>query len=76
MVHAPWGAHPSNVPGRYYIDEEIMREWAEQSKTVGGTELFLKKYVFDVQDFEGYLKAIGGTEKLKHLEGLERMPMK
>ena len=73
VVEAPWGSHPSNVPGRYYIDEEFMREWVQSSKTPEGTEGFLHKYIYGVPDFEGYLQAIGGGARLKRLADLERL---
>lgn len=72
VVEAPWGAHPSNVPGRYYIDQELIAEWVQQSKTPEGVESFLKKYVFDVKDFTAYLEAIG-RDRLNHLAELERL---
>ncbi len=73
VVEAPWGAHPSNMPGRYYIDEEFMREWVRFSKTPEGTDAFLRKYVHDVPDFKSYLAAIGGQPRLKRLQEIERL---
>ena len=71
VVEAPWGAHPSNMPRRYYIDEEIMNEWIQQSKTPEGSEAFLNKYIHGVKDFDEYLEMIGGIKKLRHLRDVE-----
>jgi len=71
VVEVPWGSHPSNMPGEYYIDEEIFNEWIAQSKTREGVEAFLNRYVFGVEDFDGYLEAVGGLRKLKRLRDIE-----
>jgi hypothetical protein len=48
------------------------------SRTDEGTEAFLGKYVFDVDDFEDYLALNGGIRKLNELKRIERLrqPMK
>lgn len=72
VVEVPYGAHPSNMPQLYYMDEEILKEWVQVSKTPEGVESFFDKYVFGVEDFDEYLKLIGGTKKLRYLRNLER----
>jgi hypothetical protein len=71
VIEVPWGAHPSNMPGQYYIDEEFFNEWVTQSKTVEGVEAFLSKYLFGVKDFDEYLETVGGVRKLNHLRDVE-----
>jgi acyl CoA:acetate/3-ketoacid CoA transferase alpha subunit len=71
VVEAPWGAHPSNMPEEYYIDEEVFNEWITQSKTPDGVNAFLSKYVYGVNDFDEYLEAVGGIKKLRHLREVE-----
>ncbi len=71
VVEVPWGAHPSNMPGEYYIDEGIFNEWITQSKTPQGAQDFLNKYVHQVKDFDEYLEMAGGIKKLRHLRDVE-----
>jgi acyl CoA:acetate/3-ketoacid CoA transferase alpha subunit len=71
VVEVPWGAHPSNMPGEYYIDEELFNEWITKSKTTEGAEVFLNKYVYGVKDFDEYLEIAGGIKKLEHLRDVE-----
>lgn len=67
VVHAPFGSHPGEMTGLYERDEEMIREWAEASKTVEGTQAYLKKYVYDLPNHAAYLELVGQArlEKLK-----------
>jgi len=71
VVHEPYGSHPCQMPYQYFFDEAHIGEWLRLSKTVEGTESYLEKYVYNVQDFKEYLSLIGGTEQLKHLKKIE-----
>ncbi len=63
VVHAPFGSFPGEMPYLYARDEEILREWVEASKTVEGSQAYLKKYIWDVNDHQAYLELIG-SERL------------
>ncbi len=71
MVEAPFGAHPCQMPYRYFFDEDIIGEWLNVSRTEEGAKEFFDKYVFSVKDFSEYLEIIGGKEKLEHLRKVE-----
>lgn len=71
VIEVPWGAHPTNMPHLYYMDEEILTEWIQKSKTPEGVEPFLDKYVYGVEDFDAYLELIGGMKKMRYLRNLE-----
>jgi 3-oxoacid CoA-transferase subunit A/glutaconate CoA-transferase subunit A len=77
IVEVPYGSHPCQMPGMYYYDEEHVAEWLNLSKTVEGTEEYLQKYIYGVEDFDDYLKLCGGVEKLNYLKKREflREPM-
>jgi 3-oxoacid CoA-transferase subunit A/glutaconate CoA-transferase subunit A len=77
VVEVPYGAHPCEMPGMYYYDEEHIAEWLELSKTLEGVDEYTKKYVFGVDDFDGYLELCGGLKKLTYLKKREflREPM-
>jgi acyl CoA:acetate/3-ketoacid CoA transferase alpha subunit len=72
VVEVPFGSHPSNVPGLYYMDEEFIAEWLREAKTEEGAEKFLEKYIYGYDDFEEYLEMIGGIKKLNYLMRLEQ----
>ncbi|GAB4484292.1 MAG: hypothetical protein Fur0016_08580 [Anaerolineales bacterium] len=45
----------------YGRDEDAIREWVEMSKTVEGTQAYLQKYVYDLENHEAYLRLVGGA---------------
>lgn len=71
VVEVKFGAHPCNMPGQYYFDEEIIGEWLEMSKTETGVQQWMDKYVFGVENFEAYLALCGGQEKMEYLRKSE-----
>jgi acyl CoA:acetate/3-ketoacid CoA transferase alpha subunit len=72
VVEARYGAHPCQMPLRYFFDEEHVSEWLRLSKSDDGVREYLEKYVYSVDSFSQYLKLIGGEKKLRRLENIER----
>ena len=58
VVHEPGGAHPSPVQGFFKRDHAFYRDYAEQSRTVGGCESWIRQWVMQVQDRGTYLSRI------------------
>lgn len=77
VVEQKFGSHPCQMPLEYFFDEEHIGEWLELSKTDEGTKQYMDKYVFDTEDFNDYIKLIGGKKKMKELVDVEhlRKPM-
>jgi acyl CoA:acetate/3-ketoacid CoA transferase alpha subunit len=73
VIHAPYGAHPCQMPYLYFFDEEIIGEWLHLSRTEDGAKAFFDKYVFGVKDFAEYLELVGGEKKLEHLRRVEAL---
>jgi len=73
VVEVPYGAHPCQMPCRYYFDEDHIREWLTRSKTPEGTQEYFQEYVFDVADFDDYLMKVGGLKRLQHLKMVEQL---
>lgn len=73
VVEVPYGAHPCQMPYRYYFDEDHLREWLTRSKTHEGTHEYFQEYIFGVDDFDGYLNKIGGLKKLQSLKLVEQL---
>jgi len=78
VVEVPYGAHPCEMPGLYWFDEENISEWLRHSRTPEGAAEFLQKYIFDAGDFADYLELCGGVRQLHYLKKREffREPMK
>lgn len=78
VVEVPYGAHPCQMPLRYFFDEEHIGEWLCMSKSPEGTKEYFDKYVYGTKDFNEYLELVGGLRKLQYLRQVEelRAPMK
>jgi len=73
VVEVPYGSHPGNMPYLYYSDEEHMAEWLKLSQTDEGVKQYFEKYVYGVENFDEYLRLIGGAEKLNYLRRVEQL---
>jgi len=67
VVHRPWGAHPSPVPGCYNRDHQMFIDYRNQSKTAGLYADWEKHWVFGVRTVEDYLQLLG-EERIAGLE--------
>jgi len=72
VVEVPFGSHPCNMPTCYYFDEGHIAEYLDATRTVEGAKQYFDKYVYGVDDFNQYLKLIGGVAKLNYLKKLEQ----
>lgn len=70
VAHAPWGAHPSPVPGHYNRDHQMFLDYQEESQT---PEAFLEwqaRWVDGVRSSEDYVARLGEERvaglRLKH----------
>ncbi len=59
VVHAPWGGHPSPVPGCYNRDHRAFIDYRDQSKTVTAFEGWLQRWVMEVRTLEDYQNLLG-----------------
>ncbi len=73
VVEMPHGAHPCQMPRRYYFDEDHIRAWMQCSKTAVGADAYFEEYVFGVPDFDAYLDKVGGLKQLHHLKKVEQL---
>jgi len=73
VCEVPYGSYPGNMPGEYFSDEEHLGEWLRVEKDLDEFKMFLKKYIYDVPDFESYLRLCGGMERMKQLRAQELM---
>jgi glutaconate CoA-transferase subunit A len=59
VVHAPWGGHPSPVPGCYNRDHQAFIDYRNQSKTPDDFAKWKKYWVDDVHSPQDYAKLLG-----------------
>lgn len=78
VVEAPYGSHPGEMPYLYYFDEEHIAEYLKATQDETGEKLktYLEKYVFGVNNFTEYFELIGGENKMKLLEKIEKQEIK
>ena len=56
VVHAPYGAYPGGMTGRYTPDAAAMREYVAASRDDASFAAYLEEQVFGVQDHDEYLR--------------------
>lgn len=59
VVHTPWGAHPSAVPGYYNRDHQAFIDYREASISPEAFAGWQARWVDAVQSSEDYLKLLG-----------------
>lgn len=59
VVHAPWGAHPSPVPGYYNRDHQMFLEYREASQTPDAFARWQAHWVDAVHSSDDYLARLG-----------------
>lgn len=76
VVHAPWGAHPSQCFGYYDYDSQAFRQYDKASRTQEEFERYLEEYVYGCPNQEAYLDKIGASRltglKVDHEYGYAR----
>jgi glutaconate CoA-transferase subunit A len=58
VVHEPGGAHPSPVQGYFKRDHAFYRDYAEQSRSASGFDIWLQRWVTNVPDRKRYMDRI------------------
>ena len=66
VVHAPHGAHPSQVYNYYDYDKEYFIAYDKASKTDEDFKAFLDEWVYGVKTHEEYLEKLGVNRLLKY----------
>jgi len=66
VVHVPWGAHPSPVPGYYNRDHQAYLEYRDDSRTEAGFAAWRRCWIDAVRTVDDYRRKVG-PERLKTL---------
>jgi glutaconate CoA-transferase subunit A len=59
---APLGAHPTSMLGRYQDDNRHWQDYVDASQSQEAFEAYLAAYVHGVDDHQGYLDKVGGSQ--------------
>ncbi len=62
IVHCPWGAYPTAVPGCYDYDYAGLKAYQAAAGTPESFQAYLERFVYGVKDWEEFLE-IAGTPK-------------
>jgi glutaconate CoA-transferase subunit A len=66
VVHEPWGAHPSPMPGFYNRDHRMFIEYRRESRTEEDFARWRSDWVDGVKNRKAYLRRLG-DERLQAL---------
>lgn len=72
VVKMPYGSHPLNMPYKYWFDMPVIDEFVDSTTDEIKAVKFIEKYILSAGSHEEYLELIGGIQKLRQLERLER----
>lgn len=61
VVHEPWGAHPTSVPGYYDYDYDFFRATAGSTASVEGFRAFAEEWIYGLPDRAAYVDHIEKT---------------
>jgi glutaconate CoA-transferase subunit A len=67
VVHEPWGAHPSPVPGYYRRDHQRFIDYSAQTQKAEGFQQWLERWVLGVADRGEYCRRLLGEEGMDRL---------
>ena len=73
VCEVPFGAFPGNMVDEYFSDEDHLKLWLESEKEPATFKKFLDKYIYGVNDFDGYLELCGGIKRINQLRAEEHM---
>jgi len=71
VCEVPFGSYPGNMPYEYYSDEEHLRTWLDVERDLDEYRRFLDHHIYDVTEFEEYVRRAGGLERMDDLRRQE-----
>jgi len=61
VVHAPWGAHPSPMPGYYNRDHKVFLDYQNQSRTPELFVSWMDQWIFSIPSIHQYVETLGAV---------------
>jgi len=71
VVVQRYGGYPGNMPYEYFSDEGHLKEWLKAEADPAEFAQFIRKYIYDVPDFDSYLALRGGEARMAELRAEE-----
>ena len=71
VVHVPFGAHPQSCTGYYWVDVPFRRQFMACNQTHEDYMQWVKEWIIDAGDWNGYLEKVG-RDRLAKLQELEK----
>lgn len=68
VVHEPWGAYPTAVPGYYDYDYDALNVYQKYAGDPEQFQEYLNKYVYGTKDFQEYLDLSLTPSRMQHLK--------
>ncbi|MBS9775537.1 MAG: CoA transferase subunit A [Fusobacterium sp.] len=65
VVHAPYGAHPSQSYNYYDYDADFYKMYDKVTKTTEDFKAFTKEWIYDIKDHDAYLDKLGLSRMAK-----------
>jgi glutaconate CoA-transferase subunit A len=59
VVEAPYGAHPTQMPGSYDYDDLFYKEYVDASRSAPAFNAWLKEWVMDLENHTEYVAKLG-----------------
>jgi glutaconate CoA-transferase subunit A len=63
VVHAPWGAHPSPMPGYYNRDHQMFLDYRNASRTEAGFAAWAQRWIHAVSGPKAYMALLGDRRR-------------
>jgi len=73
IVKVPYGAHPYACYRYYDYDPEFLRLYHKRAMEGASFNEFLDEYIYGANDWDEYLKKIGGVKKLRMLKADKKL---
>lgn len=61
VVHAPWGAHPSPMPGYYNRDHKVFLDYQTQSRTPELFTRWMNQWIYAISSIHHYVETLGAA---------------
>ena len=61
VVHAPWGAHPSPVPGYYNRDHQKFLDYQSWSRTSEQFAQWVNRWILSIRSIHEYIDMLGSS---------------
>jgi acyl CoA:acetate/3-ketoacid CoA transferase alpha subunit len=73
LVHEPWGAYPTALPGKYDYDYEELNRYQKAARDAATFRDYLDKYVYGTSNFSEYLDLTLTPSRMQRIKNDPRL---